>query len=246
MSTLAHDRLTPFPLVKWEMIVGALEPTAAPTRGRYRTIKGNGYSTAGVHVQRRAGARASGSSTLHSVLSLLAVYSRPTDRFVADDLLEAGSVIEREFESEIRSYGAGSSDTEALSALAAATREALSHIAGWNDAVFAEAIIDSVDDRVAHLLGRTLQGDDAIVDVPRGLADQWEVASGDAVLVFQRLLELSVLVSILPAAPTSAASAEHDAFVRSLHPTRTPAEVERLRLLAASGAMGRRVVRRAG
>ncbi|MFK3668625.1 hypothetical protein ACI2IX_00525 [Leifsonia aquatica] len=245
MPTLAHDRLTPFPLVKWETIVGAVEPTAAPTRGRYRTIKGNGYSTAGVHVHRRDGSRASGSSTLHSVLSLLAVYARPADEEVADDLLEAGAEIERRYETEIRSYGAGGG-TVALSTLAAATSEALSGIVGWNRAVFAEAVIDSVDDRVAHLLGRTLQGDDAIVDVPRGLADQWDVVSGDAVLVFQRLLELSVVVSILPASPLQSTNGEHDAFVRSLRPHRSPAEIDRIRSLATSGAIGRRVARRAG
>jgi hypothetical protein len=243
--TDVRDSLTPVPLVGWEAVVSAVEPTSPPTRSRYRTIKNHGHSTDGVHVVRRGEARAAGSSTWHSVLSVLAAYARPTNGAVADQLVNAGSDLERKFTIEIKKFGQAGVRDDALNALSAATSQALSRISGWKDVVFAEAVIESMDARVAHLLGRTEAGEDAVVDVPRGLADHWKVSTGDAVYVLQRSLESSVVVTILPAAREGMPS-EREAFLRSIHPERSEAEIDRLRQLAASGAVGRRTVRRAG
>jgi hypothetical protein len=240
----ASQTLAPIPLVRWDAVVSTIDPTAAPTRSRYRTLKARGLSTEGVHVERRVAGRAAGSSTWHSVLSVIAALTRPTDSAVATQLLVAGAEIERRFVAEIKTYGREAAAGDEFERLLEATNAALADIAGWNSAVFAQAVIQSMDGQIAHLLGRTMSGDDAIVDVPRGLADKWDAASGDGVLVFQRLMESSVIVTILPVARSGSGS--EAAFLRSLHPVRTDAEIERLRGLATSGAIGRRVVRRAG
>jgi hypothetical protein len=247
------SELVPIPLVQWETVVSANDPTAVPTRARYRTIRDHGYATDGLRVQRRSERYAAGTSTVHSVLSVLAAHARrANDAELAYELLVEGAAIEREYaralkpEGRTRELNPLDESRAKFEHLQSATRDALGRVAGWSSAIFAEAFVDRMEGPTAHLSGVTPAGTETVIDMPRALIESWDLEVGDPLFVFQAVLGASVVVEVLPAIGDRDAEREHEAFLRALNPDRPPQEGDRLRSLVASGAVGRRSLKRVG
>jgi hypothetical protein len=237
----------PVPLVTWETVVRANEPTANPTRARYRTIKGRGRATEGVRIQRREGGRAQGTDTVHSVLGVIAAYARRADmEDLSEALLAEARSLEAMYGRAVRSTDVttGESATELYRAMSAATLEALRrHEDGWSS-ILAYAVVKSADSRVARVEESWSEGDVAEMDLPRALLDYWSISRGDGLWLFCQIQGSTALFEVLPTAQSQADHRERQAFVRALRPDRDGAERERLRRLAESGAIGRRTARR--
>lgn len=236
----------PVPIVSWQAVVGANAPTVSATRQRYLTMRKDNRTTAGVRVQLRSGNRAQGSSTVHSVLSVLAAYARRAgDDELSLRLLQQGTDLEHRYGALVKAEGGReTASREEHERMLAVTMKSLASSGDWSRLVFAEARIELIEGEFATLIGTRPDGSAVHIDIPRTIIERWDLDEGDDVYVFQNVSGASAIVEILPAARSAEAEREREVFERSLHPVRSEEDVERLRSLAASGALGRRVVRR--
>jgi len=236
-------REAPIPLVTWETVVRANEPASDPTRARYRTMKGHGRATEGVRVQRREEGRARGTDTVHSVLGVIAAYARRAGlEELSDVLLGDARLLERRYAEAVRDQGR--SAAELYQEMSTATLDVLrEHEDAWSS-FLASATVESVGDRMARVEESVSEGDVAELDLPRALLDYWSISSGDRLWLFCEIRQASAFFEVLPTAQSQVGNIERQAFIRSLRPERDAAEKERLRQLAATGAMGQKTVRR--
>lgn len=237
----------PVPMVTWQAVVRANEPSSDPTRARYRTVKGHGYATQGVRVQRRSEGRAQGTDTVHSVLGVIAAYARRAEMDdLAEALLREARTVEERYAEAVRALDDKDHQAEVAlyQEMSDATLEALrAHEDGWSS-FLAFATVKSADSRVARIEEVTAGGQLDELDLPRALLDYWSISDGDGLWLFCEIRESSAIFEVLPTARSQADRLERQAFLRSVRPDRDKAETERLRRLAGSGGMGRRTVRR--
>ncbi|MDN4598073.1 hypothetical protein [Leifsonia virtsii] len=247
--TLVDDRPreAPVPLVTWQAVVRANEPSSNPTRARYRTVKGHGRATEGVRVQRRADGRAQGTDTVHSVLGVIAAYARRAQlEELSEALLDEARILEERYAHAVGSLEEGDSQAEAdlYREMSSATLEALrAHESGWSS-ILAYAVVTSADARSAHIEEVEAEGDLGGLDLPRALLDYWSISDGDGLWLFCEIRQSSAIFEVLPTARSQVERLERQAFLRSVRPERDEAERERVRRLAETGAVGRRSVRR--
>jgi|GEM_PF-1653416 len=240
-------REAPVPLVTWQAVVRANEPSSDPTRARYRTVKGHGRATEGVRVQRRAEGRASGTDTVHSVLGVIAAYARRAQlEELSAALLDEAKMLEDRYAQAVQFLGVGDDEAEAnlYREMSAATLESLrAHESGWSS-ILAYAVVTSADSRSAHIEEVSTDGDVSQLDLPRALLDYWSISDGDGLWLFCEIRESSAIFEVLPTARSQVDRLERQAFLRSVRPVRDEGEKERVRRLADTGATGRRSVRR--
>ena len=251
-----HKSSTPVPFLPWQVVVQSFNPGSEPTQGRYRTLKSNRRSTAGVTVTRRKGRRAEGRETVHSVFVVLSAQARRAgDTTTADALLAEATQIEDRFAEPMKVFLAYRSldalhEAPFYESLMQETESSLARFERWNDLPYAFGSVASLTNSTALLHAVNRQGEEVDVSLPRRLLDSWNLHRGDDLLVFQHLLGRSVLVEVLPvarASETSLSLAEEKAALARVR-TRGLSATDRdaLDQLEAGGNVSRRSLRPAG